>query len=308
VLLTGERRIGKTSFLHALERELDHVGDASWRWVPCYTSLENVPEERFYTTLIGSLLEKVRGELPPDLKLRHTPETDSHPASTSYHFRWFLQDLKAVADALGAAGKKPVKLVLLIDEIDRLNAYGSAIKYDLRTLFQSPYLEDRVRFVLTGFHLDESVPPDATSPPFNYLARRTMASLEEPEARSLIETPAWGFYRYEPAAVRRIIELSAGRPFVIQALCLRLIDHILDQKRRTVTAADLDAVQAPVLEEIRRIMDPGSSQETLASSMTELLRRNTELEREVAALRARLAGSADGSPAPPDTAAVEGTG
>jgi hypothetical protein len=267
-----------------------------------------VPEEQFYSTLIGSLLEKVRGELPAELKLRHTPETDSHPASTSYHFRSFLQDLKAVADALGAAGKKPVKLVLLIDEIDKLNAYRFTIKSDLRTLFQSPYLEDRVRFVLTGFQLDESVPPDATSPPFNYLARRTMTPFEEPEARFLIETPARGFYRYEPEAVKRIIELSAGRPFVIQALCLRLIDHILDQNRRTVTAADLDAVQASVLEEVRRVMDPGSGQEALASSMTELLRRNAELEREVAALRARQTGSADGSLAPHDKSTEEGAG
>jgi hypothetical protein len=133
VLLTAEQRSGKTSFLHALERRLTQIDEPSWRWVPCYASLEGVPEDRFFTTLARQLFQAVCNELPAGVTLRYT--ADAFPDSSSYGLRPFIRDLESVADALDAAGKKKVRVVFLIDEIDAMNAYSEKIKIELRSLF-----------------------------------------------------------------------------------------------------------------------------------------------------------------------------
>ena len=129
VLLTGERRIGKTSFLHALGRRLTQLDEGSFRWIPCYATLEGIPEDWFFTTLAGPLVEFVRKELPPDVRLRYSPEPS--PASPPYGFAPFVGDLMTITRALDGAGKKTVKLVFLIDEVDTLNSYSPGIKRDL---------------------------------------------------------------------------------------------------------------------------------------------------------------------------------
>jgi ligand-binding sensor domain-containing protein len=282
VLLTGERRIGKTSFLHALGRRLAELDEATWRWIPCYATLEGIPEDQFFTALAGPLVETVRNELPPDVKLRYS--SDPTPASRPYGLESFVDDLTTIALALDSTGKKPVKLVFLIDEVDALNSYTTGIKLAVRRLFMSPNGVERYRTVMTGFRLSESIPEQDGSPPFNYLhVRPSMPPFQDAESRSLIVEPVRGFYRYEPAAVGRIIVLSAGRPLAIQAFCFRLIERILDQKRRTVTRHDVDAVQERVLDEVRKVMESGSSHAAVRATLTEALERIIELERERAA-------------------------
>jgi hypothetical protein len=290
ILLTGERRIGKTSFLHALERRLPQIEEATWRWIPCYATLEGISESAFFTTLAGPLAESVGKELPPGVRLRYSPEVS--PASPPYGFQSFVSDVVAITHALDTAGGKPVKLVFLIDEVDTLNAYSAEIKRNLRSLFQMPDLKERVRMVMTGFHLNESVPEMDGSPPFNYLhVRLIMPPFQEAESRSLILEPVRGFYRFEPGAVERIVTLSEGRPLVIQAFGLRLIERILDEKRRKVTLGDVEAVREQVLDEVRTVMKSGSSHSALPANLNEALERIAALERELAATGQQPGGS-----------------
>jgi ligand-binding sensor domain-containing protein len=297
VLLTGERRIGKTSFLHALGRRLEHRDDPRLRWVPLYVSLENVPEEQFYAILAQRLIETVGAELPPSLSLGCDPK--SLGASPPYGFLTFTRDLKAIAEVLDARAKKPVKIVFLLDEIDRLDFYRPRIKLDLRNLFYArPDLNEWVRTVMSGFRLDITA-SQGGSPPFNYLLPLTMPPFTNEEARRLIVTPVRGFYAYEPEVVQRIIELSAGRPFVIQTVCWRLIEQVLGARRRTVTKADLDMIEQRTLEDVQRIIESGSSRAGFPTSLPEALERIAELERQVASLRPPPGQTADNSPPSP---------
>jgi hypothetical protein len=162
-----------------------------------------------------------------------------------------------------------------------LNSYGPKIKRDLRALFNArPDLIDRIRTVMSGFHLDMSAPKGG-SPPFNYLLQLTITPLTDEESRSLIVTPVKGFYTYDLEVVQRIIDASAGRPLTLQTYCWWLIEHILGAKRRTVTLADLNAIEGRVLEDVRRIMDSGSSQAAVAPSLPEAQQRIVQLEREL---------------------------
>jgi len=304
VLLIGERRIGKTSFLHALERRLTELNDAAWRWIPSYVSLEGVPEDQFFSTLAVQLVETVRKDLPTDMRLRCA--TEPAPGPRPYEIEPFVLDLKAIIHALDAAGEKPVMLVFLIDEIDALNSYSNPIKLQLRRLFQSGSLGEQLRTVMCGFNLDESVPDVSGSPPFNYLhVRLTMPPLDESESRSLVVEPVRGYYRYDPAAVERIVTVSAGRPLVIQAFGLRVIERILDEKRRVVTLKDVEAVQERVLNEVRKVMESGTGHAELPATMTEALERIAELEREVLAARSQAGRMAQTTLSPPPDGGVE---
>jgi streptogramin lyase len=256
VLVTGERRIGKTSFLHALGRQLTQIDEPSWRWVPCYASLEGVADDQFFAVLVSRLLENVRKDLPPDASLHYATEPNS--GVNPYGIEPFRSDLKAITHSLDAAAKKPVRLVFLIDEVDALNAYSNQVKYQLRSVFQGGNLAERVRTVMAGVHLDLEGPPEF-SPPFNYLYPFTMRPFTPEEARSLIVAPVRGFYRYEPAAVERITALSEGRPLVIQAFGLRLVERILDEKRRTVVLEDVESVQLRVIKEVGLMLKPESA-------------------------------------------------
>ncbi|MFI5454893.1 MAG: two-component regulator propeller domain-containing protein [Isosphaerales bacterium] len=298
LLLTGERRIGKTSFLHALQRRLKDLDDARSRWVPVYVSLESVPENQFFAILAQRLIETVGAKLSPNVKLRYAP--DSPPASPPYGIFEFTCDLRAILDALDVRGKKPVKLVFLLDEIDVLNSFRPWTKYELRALFcGSPDLSGRIRAVMTGFNLDLTEHEDR-SPPFNFLLPLTMTPLTPEEARRLIVTPVRRFYEYEPDVVQRLIGLSAGHALTIQLLCWRLIEHVLDTKRRRVTQADMNAVEERALEDVRRIIESDSSHAGLSTSPPETLERITELERELAPLRTPLGQAAQASPPPPE--------
>jgi hypothetical protein len=117
------------------------------------------------------------------------------------------------------------------------------------------------------------------------------------------------FYTYEPRVVERIVDLSQGRPLTIQALCWQLIERVLAAKRRRVTEADLNAVQEQVLGDVRRILESGSSQAGLPTSLPEALQRIAELERELTSRRSRMDSLAahDASPAPPAASRGEGT-
>jgi hypothetical protein len=142
------------------------------RWIPLNLGLENVTEPEFYRALAQRLVVTVGGGPPPDLKLRCARE--SSPTSPPYGKNPFVLDHKAITAALEARGKRPVKLVFLLDEIDVLNAFSYVIKVGLRALFNDvPEVRERIRAVLCGFHLDRSA-SGGRSPPFNFLQERPM--------------------------------------------------------------------------------------------------------------------------------------
>ncbi len=73
LMITGERRIGKTTFLHHLKRVLAEDEAGEWRFFPVFVDLQGVPEQSFFHALMAEVVDAL--DLAPATRqaLRFTP-------------------------------------------------------------------------------------------------------------------------------------------------------------------------------------------------------------------------------------------
>jgi predicted AAA+ superfamily ATPase len=232
VTLTGERRIGKTSFLYHLQSVL--AADKVWecRFFPVFVDLEAVAAPGLFHALMDETIEALA------LSPRTLAELRFSGDHNGYHADDFSHDLRRVVEELRGRTRGEVRLVLLIDEVDALREDPE------RTCDQwlGPLLESgprELRLVLAG------------------VGRGMHAALEElelepltpEEAAALVKGPVAGVFRYEARAVERILQLSRLRPYLIQRLCLHAVNRMLDDRRTTVRLADVEAWAFSVAEQ-----------------------------------------------------------
>jgi hypothetical protein len=236
VLLYGERRIGKTSFQHQLKRRLEALDDAVYRFFPVYIDLQGVREGQFFAT-IGS---EVVSELEPVLGAA-TPAPPHGVPGYGYHE--LVRDLRAVLQALQATTPKTVKLVLQIDEVDELNDYDPRVNQRLRSLFMKSFAENLVA-VVSGVQIKKHWEREG-SPWYNFFEEIEVTALPRDAARALVERPIAGVFDLDPGVAERVVEMTGARPYLIQKLCLSLVNRLHEQGRRRLTLADLEAIGAP---------------------------------------------------------------
>ena len=228
IQLTGERRIGKTSFLHHLKCDLRESSSADTPSFPVFVDLEAAPASGFFRLLMEETLETLE-ILPATLaRLR------VRAARNGYAEEDFSDDLSCVIGALGARAGRDIRLVLLIDEIDVLRASSEpAPDRWLAPLLRAAPPE--LRLVLAG----ASDGPGSQAGRDGELDRVQLQPLAPRDAEALVTRPVEGVFRYEPRAVERILEASRFRPFEIQRHCLNAVNRMLDADRTTVRLADV---------------------------------------------------------------------
>jgi hypothetical protein len=233
LMITGEHRIGKTTFLFHLKRALECETEGESRFFPVFTDLQGVTERSLFRSVMGDMTDDLR---LTSLNLRHAPE------GGHYNARDFEHDLRqAIAELRTRTGKK-VRLVLLMDEADMLGACSQGTNRTLRELLtrsQSGHLAA----VMSGVDIARTWTSEFSCW-YNVLKEVRLEPLGRDEAEELICRPVQDLLRYEPAAVEAILEHSRKIPYLIQKLCLHAVDHVLEQGRRTITALDVEAVRA----------------------------------------------------------------
>jgi hypothetical protein len=232
LLLYGERRIGKTSIQHQLKRRLLEIDDPRFAFYPVYIDLQGTPQEQFFSTIAGDIVEEVAPTLA-GLAI-----TGSTPAN--YGYRDLVGDLRTVIRYLQERSSKTVKLVLLIDEVDELNEYDPRINQRLRSLFMKNFAENLVA-VVSGVEIKKRWEREG-SPWYNFFEEIEVRPFDEREAGELIRKPIEGIFRADADVVERIIALTGGRPYLIQKLCVALVTRLHEERRRKMTLADVDAV------------------------------------------------------------------
>lgn len=274
ILIYGERRIGKTSILFKLHRELAQLNNSTCTFYPVFISLQGTSEPKFFATLAQHIINAC--PLPPERTWTFALEE-----VTTYDLSGFLSDVKRIIQHLRTLASPPPKIVLLLDEIDTLNDYHLNTNLQLRTVFTGAF-HDYFSAIMAGYALRENWPTQA-SPPFNYLSQRIeIGPLDEETARQLIEDPVKGFYHYTSDAMQRILDASELRPFLIQKLCLEAVNRMSQQNRREVSSEDVEFAIETV-ETMNAYLSPE------AVNLTPEQQRLRELEEENARLKARLA-------------------
>ena len=234
LLLYGERRIGKTSLQHHLRRRLLQLDDPDYDFFPVFVDLQGTPESQFFATLAEDVfhqLESILGDMGPG--------EDLDPES-AYGYRDLVRDLRRVIKVLKERSSKQVKLVLLIDEVDELNAYDPRINQRLRSLFMKSFAENLVA-VVSGVEIRKQWDKEG-SPWYNFFEEIEVTPIGRDDAVELITRPIGGVFKIDRAVTDRIIELTDRKPYHVQRLCVALVNRMHEQGRRVVTTADVDAV------------------------------------------------------------------
>jgi hypothetical protein len=235
VRLTGERRIGKTSFLYCLHRFLSEQDAGERRFFPVFVDLEAATAASLFHVLMDEIVEALSISPPTLAQMRFTRRPNR------YQGHDFRQDIPRVVLELRGRTHRQVRLVLLVDEVDAPCEQTDPIGDGwLAWLLEGPPQELRV--VLAG------VRRAATGPSQARRGHRALHDLElEPftpeEAVALVTMPVEGVYRYEPLAVERILQLSRLRPYLVQRLCLEAVNRMLDAGRTTVRVGDVEATR-----------------------------------------------------------------
>ncbi len=236
LMITGERRIGKTSFLHHLKRALELDVGTDFQFFPVTTDLQGVPEDGFFHAVMSDVVETLR---PQSLgALRYRAE------AVGYEGRDFSHDLQRVVEELATRTPKKVKLALLIDEVDVLNEYSERINQRLRSIFMKTFSEHLVA-VMSGVGI-KRIWKSEGSPWYNFFDEVELSAFSREEAEALIRHPVEGVFRWEPEAVERILGYSELKPYVIQKFCIHAVNCMLEHGRTTISAADVESVRDTV--------------------------------------------------------------
>ncbi|MBK5254524.1 MAG: hypothetical protein JJE39_00680 [Vicinamibacteria bacterium] len=258
LMITGDRRIGKTSFMHHLKMALSGDDGTEFKFFPVSVDLQGVPENTFFHTMMSEIVDAV--DLAPETltELRYRSESDD------YDDRDFSRDLQRVITDLKGRTEKKVKLALLIDEVDELNEYSERVNQRLRSVFMKTFSENLVA-VMSGVGIRRSWKSEG-SPWYNFFDEFELSGFSRDEAEELIRTPVQGVFRFEDEAVERILNASDLKPYIIQKFCIHAVNHMIEDERSTIAVRDVVAVEALVLSDesvAPRISTPASDQPVL---------------------------------------------
>ena len=139
---------------------------------------------------------------------------------------------------------KEVRVILLMDEMDAIDAYGRMVQLQLRRIFMTDFAQN-LGAVVAGVQISRKW-DRPESPWYNLFHEMRVRPFTEQEARELIIEPVKRAYRYEEQAVRRIIAYGKGRPYRIQRYCLEAVNHMLGDGRREVRLGDVEAARETI--------------------------------------------------------------
>ena len=230
-MIHGNRRIGKTSLLLQLSRNLAGMQSSDYVFYPVYLDFQGINEEDLFHHMMAELLAQAEewGISLAGLQFRDV--------NHQYQSRHFSRDIKHLIQRLQDKHKRHVMVVLLMDEVDVLNEFGEKTNQKLRGIFMKDFAE-HLTCVMAGIHLKKEW-ESSGSPWYNFFEEIPVRQIDEAEARRLILEPVQGIFRYRPDAVDLIVKETAGHPYLIQKLCVSLIGEKLGQSRFVIEREDV---------------------------------------------------------------------
>ena len=256
-LIEGEWRVGKTSLLHKIREQLFFgLGDNRF-YIPVYFSLEKVEESGFWFVLY----QKIHNAVTTGYDLL-VDEINRDPEK--YTYLHFMDDVNKIADhpswdTVKAFPEQEKKLVVIVDEAQRINSYTHQTKHDLREVFsQDEGLKPLLSLILSGHGVDLS-PGTGSSPWSNFCSIRTLAGLKEEDFMELIKQPLektyQNKYKMTQAAIEAIRDYSHRVPYDAKVICNLAFNKMIEMKQTTITKEQVEAVKPAALDQIFKATD-----------------------------------------------------
>ena len=256
--LVSGRQTGKTTVVQSLGDELTERGERLVLWV----DLETARGRPDPAVALRSVLEAITNSLEQAERVELAPSPTAVAAWLAHPDTALLHYLRAVC----AASERPV--VLLFDEADVL--CGASVVTFL-TQLRAAYLARHKQkapwcVVLIGtravrdYVVDEErrdVPWLGSASPFNVTVENvSLAAFTAAEVGELMaqHTAATG-QRFEAEAGQRVFALSAGHPWLVNALCDQCTRRDVTDRAVAVTAAHVEAAKETIIQERRTHID-----------------------------------------------------
>lgn len=237
ILLTGQRRIGKTSLLRHVKRLKNEMG-----LIPFFIDTQSlIPSVTDDQSFYRCLLEELQTQFPeaaPDL-----PEPNLPASDTSRDSIWKL--LKYLNNA-----RRDAIPVILIDELENFE-----LKFKSRTLtpdvlsFMAALLDSTrtVSIIATGSDRLERRRARYWNALLVKSVRRHLGVLSNRDARSMIVDPLAGKVMYADEVPDAILRLTGCHPYYTQDVCQRLVNEINQRQTHAVDGDVLAEVVVQVL-------------------------------------------------------------
>jgi hypothetical protein len=233
LLLTGQRRCGKTSLLKQLPLKLDK------RYVPVYIDGQQLGIDPGMTNLFFALSRVIAESLTATGVKVAAPTRESFEPAPSQVF-----ELQFLAEAKAALGER--RMLLAFDEFEELEMRVRRGNLDptifpfLRHLMQH---SEKLAFIFVGTHKLQELTKDYWSIFFNIAQHKQIRFLDDATASRLIREPVAGYGMvYDDLAVERILRITAGHPYFVQLMCQTLVNFANENQRNFITADDLRGV------------------------------------------------------------------
>ena len=238
IVLHGQRRTGKTSILYQLQQLL---ADSHVAVLVDMQGLAARGTADFLYALSDDIVytlehQNIEVDLPDRAEYQEAPE-----------FTFRSRFLRQVVGELDSRN-----LLLMFDEFEELQNRVEDGRLEpeifsfLRNLMQH---EPRVDFLFSGTHKLEDLGAEYWSILFNIATYRQITFLERDEVQRLTTEPVVPYgMEYDPLAVERIIQVTAGHPYFTQVLCHEMVAYHNEVERSYMTVTCVDQVLDRIVE------------------------------------------------------------
>ncbi len=236
IVLYGQRRIGKTSLLYALQRYLPKE-----RYVTVLYDAAGVSSPLSLFWGLANCIHDAFGEAGLFL-----PEPARRDFLTEAEAQFEHGFLRYVRRLLGRR-----RMVLLIDEFEALE---EAVKQGRLTQNVFPFFRHLMRhqqqfsFIFCGTHQVYELTRSYWEIFYNAALPRRVSFLGEESTLALIKEPVRGHFSYDELALKTLFTLTGGHPFFTQLLCHSLVRLAGEQKRGYITSKQVDDVSHQLIQ------------------------------------------------------------
>ncbi len=230
LMIYGERRIGKTSLLYQIKNRLSEMESDTYVFLPAYIDLQGIREDDLFHHVMADFLLGYP-QFAESLQLEFREENER------YRSRQFSKDIKRIIEAVQANEERHLVIVLLMDEVDVINEFSEKTNQKLRGIFMKEFAE-HLSCVMAGIHLKKEW-ESSGSPWYNFFEEIPMTFFDEEAARELILEPVRGIFKYDNDAVSLILNTTTGQPYLIQKICVSLINGKLSEQRFRIKKQDV---------------------------------------------------------------------
>ncbi|KYK36971.1 MAG: hypothetical protein AYK19_08000 [Theionarchaea archaeon DG-70-1] len=229
VLMVGQRRAGKTSFLKQLQKRINSNHYCIFIDLELYPSLNDV--DFFY-----EICQELHHAIPNNIS---SPNPQDFARKSYMAFGNYIRSLLSNIPS-------SKRIILIVDEFDKVerkireSLFRPGFLLYFRGFFQH---NPRISAIISGNFDFSELNSREWKEFFTLFNPKRVGVLDERSAIDLLTKPVKDLLQYDQYAMKKILDFSGRNPFYIQLICHTLINYINEKKKQNfVEAEDVSTV------------------------------------------------------------------